>query len=255
MTEPARSKPGGRPHGLLVAAVRSASPRALANLVRRIGDFADAEDALQEALVAAATQWPRDGIPAEPAGWLTTVALRRWSDAVRAGAARRERERRAALLEAAPPGRPPDDGADGDADDTLSLYLLCCHPALRRSAQLALTLRVMGGLTTREIARALLVPEATVAQRISRAKATLRSLGRAEQFPHPDAADLPQRVAVVLEVLGVVHTEAHSPTGGDAITRPLLAVEALRLARELLARTPDHAPWRGEVMGWSRSSC
>ncbi|HMO12117.1 MAG TPA: sigma factor, partial [Actinotalea sp.] len=246
MTQGREPEPTGRPHGLVVTAVRSAVPRALSRLTRRTGDFADAEDALQEALVAAWSQWPREGIPADPAAWLTTVALRRWVDAVRAETARRDREQRLAAMapvtDAAATG---DGGSDGD--HTLGLYLLCCHPALSRSAQVTLTLRALGGLTTREIARGLLVPEATVAQRISRAKATLRGLGRLDPFPPPRSADLPQRVGVVLEVLGVVHTESHNATGGDTITRPHLGAEALRLARELLARTPDDAPWRGEV--------
>jgi RNA polymerase sigma factor (sigma-70 family) len=225
------------PQGVLVAALRQAAPRAVAAVTRRIGDFDDAEDAVQEALVAAARQWPQDGIPDEPAAWLTTVAVRRAIDQVRSDAARRDRELRIAMLDA-------ESAAVSAVDDTLALYALCCHPALPRAAQVPLTLRAVAGLSTREIARGLLLSEATVAQRISRAKATLRAAGA--RF---DDADLAERIPTILDVLGLVHTESHSAAEGEAITRPELAAEALRLARQLLVATPSSTPWHGEVRG------
>lgn len=234
------------PQGALIAALRTAVPRAVANVAARIGDFDDAEDAVQEALAAAWRQWPRDGIPDAPAAWLTTVGLRRAVDAVRSDAARRERERRAAAWETDPPAVSP-------VDDTLALYLLCCHPALPPTAQVPLTLRAVAGLTTREVARGLLLPEATVAQRISRAKATLRAVDA--RFGALDAGEPAARIPTVLRVLGLVHTEAHSAAEGEAITRPDLAADALRLARQLLAASAHDAPWRGECSGWSRSCC
>lgn len=228
------------PPGLLVAALRSSAGPTLAIVARRIGDFDDAEDAVQEALAAAAQQWPREGIPESPTAWLVTVATRRAIDAVRSDSARRAREERASALE-------PEQQNARHTDDTLALHLLCCHPALSRQAGIALTLRAVGGLTTAEIARGLLVTESTVAQRIARAKRTLRAAG--VQFAMPTAAELSDRVGAVLHVLGVIHTEAHTATEGEEISRPALSADALRLARELLHRTPSDAPWRAEVMG------
>lgn len=226
------------PAGLIVAALRASTPRALAIVARRIGDFDDAEDAVQEAVVVAASDWARSGVPQHPVAWLVTTATRRAIDTVRSEAARRERERRAALAE-------PVDPEVRDVDDTLSLFLLCAHPALTRTQRVTLTLRAVGGLTTREIARGLMVPEPTVAQRITRAKATLRREG--VRFP----AEVDPAVAApsVVDVLGVIHTEAHTATDGEEIARPVLGAEAVRLARELLARTPAAAPWRGELLG------
>ncbi len=237
---------GERPSALITAAVRSAAPRALAALVRRTNDFSDAEDAVQDALLAATEQWPRDGIPREPAAWLTTVATRRWIDAVRSDAARRERETRAAVLDAEPPSAA---SASAEADDDLELYLLCCHPALSRPAQIALSLRALAGLTTREIARGLLVPPEVVGQRVSRAKATLRRQDAAQRFARVPPGERAGRIGAVLEVIGLIHTESHSAATGDAITRPALGTEALRLARRLLALAPEGASWRGEAMG------
>ena len=231
---------GSAPKGLVVAALRAAAPGALGAVVRRTGSFDDSEDALQEAMLAAAGQWQRDGIPDNPTAWLITVAMRRAIDGIRADASRRERERRALLLEPASP-------AVVDADDTLAVYLMCCHPSLTRAAQVPLTLRVVGGLTTREIARGLLASETSVAQRISRAKATLRASEARFALPRED--EMPDRISAVLDVLGLIHTESHNPAEQDAVTRPALSAEALRLARELLARTLLDAPWRGEVMG------
>lgn len=229
------------PRGLVEAAIRSAAPRALAVMVRRTGDFHDAEDALQEALLDAARQWPVDGIPTEPVAWLCLVAARRWIDGMRSNSARRERELRSMLLE------PPPVAVPGD-DDSLDLLLLCCHPALSPSSQVALTLRALGGMTTREVARGLLQSESTVAQRISRAKATLRALPGGGLSPDP-SVDPGKRIHAVLTVIGLIHTESHSATDGDALVRPALGAESLRLARMLLARAPLDAAWRGEVMG------
>ncbi len=239
MTErvPGRS---AAPRGLVIATLRASAPGALGAVIRRTGNFDDAEDALQEAMLAAANQWPRDGIPDNPTAWLITAATRRAIDGIRSDATRREREKRAVGLERDP-------GEAVQEDDTLAAYLMCCHPSLTRGAQVPLTLRVVGGLTTREIARGLLMSETTIAQRIARAKTTLRRSGA--RFALPSGDEMPARVTAVLDVLGIIHTESHSPAEGDAVTRPALGAEALRLARELLARTPVGARWRGEVMG------
>lgn len=223
------------PLGAVTAAARSAAPRALAVMVRRTGGFDDAEDAVQEALAAAWTQWPREGVPDNPAAWLVSVASRRYVDAVRSDAARRAREEKAAREE---PG-----GPIAQVDDTLRLFLLCCHPSLSRASQMALTLRCVGGLTTREIARGLVSTESTVAQRISRAKATLRGV------PLEAGGELADRIPVLLDVLSLIHTEAHSAVEGDDITRPLLGAEAMRLARLLLSLSRPGDPWRPEALG------
>jgi predicted RNA polymerase sigma factor len=225
----------GVPSAALTAALRSAAPRALAVLVRRTGAFDDAEDAVQEALAAASQQWPRDGIPDAPVAWLVTVASRRHVDSVRSDVARREREERAALRETP--------STATDVDDTLRLFLLCCHPSLPRASQVALTLRCIGGLTTREIARGLLAAEPAVGQRISRAKAALRGVTLDTD------ESLADRVPAVLDVLGLIHTEAHSAVEGDDISRPLLGAEALRLARLLRSLSAPGDRWRPEAMG------
>jgi RNA polymerase sigma factor (sigma-70 family) len=158
--------------------LRELAPQVLATLVRRYGDFDTCEDAVQEALLAAALQWPADGTPANPKGWLTTVASRRWIERWREETARRRREQTAAALAPPEPAEP----VPG-IDDTLTVLLLCCHPSLTRASQVALTLRAVGGLTTAEIARAFLVPEATVAQRISRAKQRIKASGAEFRMP------------------------------------------------------------------------
>ncbi|WJL94098.1 sigma factor [Microbacterium sp. ET2] len=224
------------PLGALTAAVRSAAPRALAVMVRRTGAFDNAEDAVQEALLAAWAQWPREGIPDNPAAWLVSVASRRYVDAVRSDAARRAREERSTLLD-------PGGAVASDVDDTLRLFLLCCHPSLPPASQMALTLRCVGGLTTREIARGLLAAEPAVAQRISRAKAALRGVSL------ESAGALADRIPVLLDVLSLLHTEAHSAVEGEDIMRPLLGAEALRLARLLLSLARPDDPWRPEAMG------
>jgi RNA polymerase sigma factor (sigma-70 family) len=216
--------------------LRELAPQVLGTLVRRYGDFGTCEDAVQEALLAAALRWPVEGVPASPGGWLTTVAARRWIERWREETARRRRERAAAAL-APPPGPAP------AADDTLTLLLLCCHPSLTRPSQVALTLRAVGGLTTAEIARALLVPEATVAQRISRAKQRIRASGAGFRMP-PDA-ELGGRVAAVLQVLYLIFTEGSTASSGPALHRVELSGEAIRLARQLHRRLPGD----GEVAG------
>lgn len=217
---------------------RRTAPQVTAALVRRYGDLDRAEDATAEALLAAARQWPTEGVPDDPKAWLVRVASRRLVDAWRADTARAARETR---LQPAPgdlvaPGADTRDASA--ADDTLVLLLLCCHPSLSRASQVALTLRAVAGLTTAQVARALLVPESTMAQRISRAKATLRHVEA--PFAVPPAAELPGRVGTVLQVLYLVFTEGHTATTGGDLTDPSLADEALRLARALHERLPRH---------------
>lgn len=181
--------------------------------VRSPSSFARCEDAVQEALVAASEQWPRDGVPASPRGWLARVASRRLVDAARTDQARADREFRVATQNPADAFHVAAADADGDgaADDTLQLLLMCCHPALTRASQVSLTLRAVAGFTTAQIASACLVPTTTVAQRISRAKATLRSVDA--RFTEPLAAALPDRLAAVQHVLVV-------PTRRSRTTRP-----------------------------------
>jgi RNA polymerase sigma factor (sigma-70 family) len=195
--------------------LRDLAPQALGALVRRHRDFEACEDALQEALLAATQQWPRDGAPDNPRGWLVAVASRRLVDELRSDAARRRREEATALE--------PEAGEVAAGDDTLAVLLLCCHPALTPASQIALTLRAVGGLTTEEIAAAFLVPEATMAQRIARAKATLRADGIA--FELPGADERGPRMAAVLHVLYLIFNE------GYTAQRPALADEAIRLTR------------------------
>jgi RNA polymerase sigma factor (sigma-70 family) len=217
--------------------LRELAPQVLGALVRRYGDFDTCEDAVQEALLAAALQWPADGTPANPKGWLTTVASRRWVERWRQEAARRRREQTAAAL--APPQPEPVPGSD----DTLTLLLLCCHPSLTRTSQVALTLRAVGGLTTAEIARAFLVPEATVAQRISRAKQRIRASGA--EFRMPSEAERPERIAAVLQVLYLIFNEGYTASAGPSLHRVELTSHAIRLARQLHQRFPAD----GEVAG------
>ncbi|HEY3724173.1 MAG TPA: DUF6596 domain-containing protein [Acidimicrobiia bacterium] len=221
MTTPASTE------GLL----RTLAPQALGALTRRYGDFADAEDALQEALVAAADQWPVDGEPDQPLAWLIRVASRRMVAKYRTDEARRRREDLAASWSA----EPPDPGAG--QDDSLVLVFMCCHPALTPGSAIPLTLRAVGGLTTREIAAAFLVPEATMAQRISRAKATVKASGERFALPAPEArAD---RLRSVLHVLYLIFTEGYASTSGPDLARADLSDEAIRLARGVHAALPD----------------
>jgi RNA polymerase sigma factor (sigma-70 family) len=224
---------------------RRCVPDVLAALVRSHGDFGAAEDAVQEALLAAARQWPAGGWPDNPRGWLITVASRRLADHWRSEQARAGREQLAARrIPAADLVAPAADAVSGSGrDDSLALLLLCCHPVLPRPSQVALTLRAVAGLSTRQIARAFLVPEATMAQRISRAKSRLRQAGT--RFTTPPAAELPGRVAAAAQVLYLVFTEGHTSTTGAGLYDVVLADEAIRLTRRLHACLPDD----GEVAG------
>ncbi len=221
----------------LDAELRELAPRALGVLVRRHGSFEACEDAVQEALVAASRQWPQDGRPRNPLGWLITTASRRLVEGWRSESARRRREERYALED---PGAP---GPGSAHDDTLPLLFLCCHPALTPTAQVALTLRALGGLTTAEIARALLVPEPTVAQRISRAKSRIRAAGA--HFVEPTDEEVAERLPAVLRTLYLVFTEGHTASSGPSLQRVELSTEAIRLARQLRAQLPHE----GEVAG------
>jgi RNA polymerase sigma factor (sigma-70 family) len=226
--------------------LRQLAPQVLGALIRRQGQFDASEDAVQEALLAAAVQWPLEGIPDNPRGWLITVAGRRLTDQVRADAARRRREETLATLE--PAGEPmtagvDDDDAPTDQDDTLTLLFLCCHPALSPPSQLALTLRAVGGLTTAQIARAFLVPEATMAQRISRAKQTIKEAGA--RFSLPPAVERADRLRVVLQVVYLIFNEGYTATAGPVLQRAELTGEANRLARDLHRLLPDD----GEATG------
>jgi RNA polymerase sigma factor (sigma-70 family) len=217
--------------------LRDLAPQVLGSLVRRYGDFDTCEDAVQEALLAAALQWPEQGTPDNPRGWLVTVASRRLIEMWRNEAARRRREESAASLAAAEPDPVP------VADDTLTLLFLCCHPSLTPMSQVALTLRAVGGLTTGEIARALLVPEATVGQRISRAKQRIKATGA--EFRLPVEAERSDRLVAVLRVLYLIFTEGHTASAGSSLDRVDLTSEAIRLTRQLRDRVPED----GEVCG------
>jgi RNA polymerase sigma factor (sigma-70 family) len=227
--------------------LRELAPQVLGALIRRFGTFDTAEDAVQEALLAAALQWPLEGIPDNPRGWLLTVASRRLTDQLRSDVARHRREATAATLlppEALVVPAPADPAdADPDADDTLTLLFLCCHPALSPPSQLALTLRAVGGLTTEQIARAFFVPDATMGQRISRAKQGIRAAGA--RFEAPPADERPERLRVILQVLYLIFNEGYTATSGPDLQRPDLTAEAIRLARDLHRLLPDD----GEVAG------
>ena len=213
------------------------APRVLGVLVRRYGTFDTCEDAVQEALLAASQQWQQDGVPDNPQGWLIRVASRRWVELWRNETARRRREEAVAALATSDPEPVP------AVDDTLTLLMLCCHPSLTIASQVALTLRAVGGLTTAEIARALLVPEATVGQRISRAKQRIKASGA--EFQMPDPAQRPERIAAVLHVLYLIFNEGYTASSGPALNRVELTSEAIRLTRQLRDQLPDD----GEVAG------
>ena len=224
---------------------RSVTPQVIGALVRRYRDFDRAEEAAQEALLAAAAQWPEDGVPDDPKAWLIRVGSRRLIDGLRSDEARERRELADASRASADSFVAPPPYAVGapDHDDTLTLLLLCCHPALAPAARIALTLRAVGGLTTAQIAHAFLVPEATMAQRISRAKKQIRDSGAEFRMPEPD--DVHDRLREVLHVLYLVFTEGHTASTGDALHRIDLTAEAIRLARQVHALLPDD----GEVAG------
>jgi RNA polymerase sigma factor (sigma-70 family) len=219
--------------------LRLSAPQVLGALVRRYGHFDACEDAVQEALLAAAVQWPDEGVPANPRAWLITVASRRLTDQLRSEESRRRREAMVAARvrpeELLSPAADADD-RDG-ADDTLTLLFLCCHPALSSASQVALTLRAVGGLTTAEIAHAFLVPEPTMAQRISRAKQRIKSTGI--PFRMPPEGELAERLRVVLQVLYLIFNEGYTATSGAALQRVDLTGEAIRLTRQLHQLMPE----------------
>jgi RNA polymerase sigma factor (sigma-70 family) len=210
--------------------LRQLAPQVLGMLVRRHGQFDACEDAVQEALLAAATQWPDEGVPDSPRAWLVTVASRRLVDEWRSEQARRKRE------EAAQDFTEPD---VPDQDDTLKMLFLCCHPDLTPASQVALTLRAVGGLTTAQIAQAFLVPETTMGQRISRAKKTIKATGL------PEPQEWAERLQAVLHVLYLIFNEGYTATSGPDLHTPELAAEAIRLTRTVHALLPDD----GEVAG------
>ena len=212
--------------------LRALAPHVLAAVIRRYGDFGAAEDAVQEAMIAAATRWPIDGCPDNPRAWLIQVAARRMLDHVRAEVARRRRE--------ADVGREADEAApEPEQEDSMILLFMSCHPALTRPSAIALTLRAVGGLTTAEIARAFLVPEATLAQRISRAKQSIVQSGVG--FAMPSDVERAERLAAVLHVLYLIFNEGYAASAGTSLARVDLSSEAIRLTREVYAAFPDDA--------------
>ena len=224
--------------------LRQLAPQVLGAVVRRYGHFGTAEDATQEALIAAAAQWPDGGIPDHPLGWLITVASRRFTDLLRADQARQRREDTVARWTL--PERwlaPAADATPADRDDTLIVLFMCCHPGLTPASQIALTLRAVGGLTTAEIARAFLVPEATMTRRITRAKQQIKD--SAVPFGIPAAAERAGRLAAVLHVLYLIFSEGYASTSGPSLHRTELAAEAIRLTR-IVHRV---LPGDGEVAG------
>lgn len=222
--------------------LRALAPQVVGAIARRFRDFDSAEDAVQEAMIAAFTQWPREGIPENPRGWLMQVASRRMTDQVRSEIARRNREDAAAKEDEAT--MPFDESpCEMDPEDTLILLFMCCHPALTASSAIALTLRAVGGLTTAEIAKAFLVPEATMAQRISRAKQGIKGSGVA--FRMPSAEERAQRLPAVLHVLYLIFNEGYVSSAGAEMQRPDLAREAIRLTRSTSALLPQNAEVAG----------
>jgi RNA polymerase sigma factor (sigma-70 family) len=224
--------------------LRELAPQVLGAVVRRYGDFGAAEDAVQEALTAAALQWPRTGVPENPRAWLIQVAARKLTDQIRSESARRRRETKI-VLETPPEETvvPPPDEASVEEDDALVLLFMCCHPALTRPSAIALTLRAVGGLNTTEIASAFLVPEATMAQRISRAKQSIKSSGVG--FVMPPHEERNASLGAVLHVLYLIFNEGYATSSGPAHQRVALSSEAIRLARAAHELLPDS----GEVSG------
>lgn len=219
---------------------REESGRAVATLIRVFGDVDEAEDAVQDAFVAAATTWPQTGLPANPGAWITTTAKHRAIDRFPTGVPTARPSHRGCSTRGAPTRA---EEVEPVTDDELRLIFLCCHPALARSAQVALTLRLFGGLKTPEIARAFLVSEDTMTQRLVRAKRKIR--GARIPYRIPDDAELPDRLRPVLDVLYLVFNEGHTASAGDQLTRPDLSAEAIRLARHLARLMPDEP----EVLG------
>jgi RNA polymerase sigma factor (sigma-70 family) len=238
------AQPTADPHQAIETVFRLESPRVIAAVARIVNDVGVAEELAQDALVAALEQWPRDGVPDNPGAWLTTTARRRAVDLVR----RRENYARklAEIGRSIDPATPPPDepaGPDDIDDDLLRLVFTACHPVLSAEARIALTLRLLGGLTTAEIARAFLVPEPTVAQRIVRAKRTLATRNVAFEVPYgPDRA---ARLGSVLDVIYLIFNEGYAATAGDDWLRPGLCEDALRLARQLAQLMPKEPEVHG----------
>lgn len=222
--------------------LREFAPQVLGIVARRFHDFETAEDAVQEAMIAAFTQWPQQGVPENPRGWLIQVACRRMTDLVRSEIARRERET-AVAAEAESSSRTLEIEADMDPDDTLILLFMCCHSALTSSSAIALTLRAVGGLTTAEIANAFLVPEATMAQRISRAKRIIKASGVPFRLPSPHERS--ERLPAVLHVLYLIFSEGYASSVGSQLQRLDLAREAIRLVRNTRMLLPDNSEVAG----------
>lgn len=238
---------GGTGEGVseVEALLRELAPQVLGTLVRRYEQFDTCEDAVQEALLDASEQWPEQGVPDNPRAWLTTVAARRVIDHIRSENARRRREESVAVSVPADAhvAAPPGEERPGDSDDTLTLLFLCCHPSLSAPSQLALTLRAVGGLTTAQIASAFLVPEPTMAQRISRAKQRIKASGLT--FTMPPESERAERLRVVLHVLYLIFNEGYTATSGPDLLRTDLTAEAIRLARAVHRLLPGD----GEVAG------
>ncbi|MFH9367754.1 RNA polymerase sigma factor [Streptomyces sp. or20] len=223
--------------------LRSEAPHVLGALARRFGRFDTAEDAVQEALLAASRTWPAQGVPEDPRGWLIRIGYRRMVDLLRSDQARRRREREIGTAELALRETHRRAGPPRETDDSLTLLLLCCHPALSHTSQVALTLRAVGGLTTAEIAHAYGTSEATMGTRISRAKQRLTRAGA--RFTAPTAADRPGRVSAVMRVLYLVFNEGYAASAGDELARLDLTGEAIRLTRALVDAMPDEAEATG----------
>ena len=224
--------------------LRRLAPQVLGAVVRRYGHFDAAEDATQEALLAAAMQWPKDCVPDNARGWLITVASRRLTDLLRSEQARRRREDTIARWTL--PDQwlaPPADRLTAESDDTLILLFMCCHPSLSPASQIALTLRAVGGLTTAEIGRAFLVPEATMTRRISRAKQRIKDSGIPFSLPPPEERE--ERLAAVLHVLYLTFNEGYASTSGPSLHRPELTAEAIRLARIVHRLLPEDSEVTG----------
>jgi RNA polymerase sigma factor (sigma-70 family) len=224
--------------------LRQLAPQVLGAVVRRYGHFDVAEDAVQEALLAAALQWPKAGVPDNPRGWLITVAARRLTDLLRSEQARQRREDTVATWIL--PGEwlaPAADSPESESDDTLILLFMCCHPALSPASQIALTLRAVGGLTTAEVARAFLVPEATMTRRISRAKQGIKDSGI--PFRMPAIPERAERLAAVLHVLYLIFNEGYASTSGMSLYRTELSAEAIRLARMVHRLLPEDSEVTG----------
>jgi RNA polymerase sigma factor (sigma-70 family) len=225
--------------------LRELSPRVLSSLVRRYRDLGACEDALQEAMFAASKQWPERGVPDDPRAWLTSVAIRRMVDHVRAETARRLRE--SIVVSLVPPEEQlalaADEALAASRDESLELFFMCCHPSLTNASAIALTLRAVGGLTTAEIARAFLVPEATMAQRLSRAKQTISTSGIAFESPAPE--EIQRRLSAVMHVLYLIFNEGYVASSGPELSRVDLSSEAMRLTRLLRRLLPNDAEVAG----------